>query len=106
MKNNLMKGLLLVLCLAPWACKPIFPIGPPVFLATPTPTPNLTPICGFALYNLGTIALNAGPNVIRNQADWQVFESYPGGLINPTPTLTPVIPPPPVNFAHQIDRKS
>jgi len=104
MKKYLMGSLFIILILAPWACRRPFPVGPtfPGTVSTPTPTTITTPVCGFTTYNLGTIALNASPTVIRSSADWQAFNSYPTGLIFPTPVMTPVIPAPPVDFATQM----
>jgi hypothetical protein len=108
MKKYLLKScLLVVLALAPWACNRPFPISNPISpfpIMTPTPSPAVitTPVCGFTTYNLGTISLQAGPTVIRSLADWQTFNSYPTGIIYPTPGTTPVIPPPPVNFTTQM----
>jgi hypothetical protein len=103
MKKILIGSLFIVLCLAPLACIQHFPVGPaPNLPPTSTPTPNLTPVCGFTTYSLGTIALDASPNVIRSVTDWQTFNSYPTGMLSLTPTVTPVIPAPPVNFATQM----
>ena len=60
---------LLFLALYPIACNRNLNLGPaypltPAALPTPTATPNLTPVCGFTTYSLGTISLQAAPGVI------------------------------------------
>jgi len=117
-KNYISILCLLVLSLAPWACKPypILPIGPfpvPTFpstptptatpiVLTPTPTPNLTPVCGYSVVPLGPVFGGANPLVIRNLTDWQNFKGYTTSS-SFTPVPTPAgVPTPPVDFSKQM----
>lgn len=112
MKKNIVVSLLLILVLAPWACRPYLPISPNPITPTPTPvpiiptitpTPNQTPVCGMTpvTVTLGNLSLaDSGVQVIQNAAQWKTFSTAAGPFVYLTPTPTP--PPPPVNFANQM----
>lgn len=78
MKSRILVVLLLVLVLAPWACRPYLPISPNPSTPTPvpdnptvTPTPNQTPVCGFtSLPSMSNSVSNYGQFVIQNQTEW------------------------------------
>jgi len=102
MKKTLLVLLMAMpLFLAPWACRRPVNIGP-IPTPTPTLTPITTPLCGFTPIELGERSVYAGPNVIRSYSDWRTFCSYPVGLLLTTPTVTPTIPAPPVDFSKQM----
>jgi hypothetical protein len=113
MKKALIFTLFLIsFVITPWACTKNYPLLPPSnpgSNATPTGTPtlNTTPVCGYTLYSLGTVSIQAGPSLIRSQADWLTFWSNGTGqiafYIPPAPSPTPMPPPaPPVDFSKQM----
>ncbi|HJT24470.1 MAG TPA: hypothetical protein VJ873_07820 [bacterium] len=92
-----------ILALAPWACQQPIILSPTVPSLTPTPTVNLTPVCGFTTISLGEKTGLGAPSVIRTLSDWNTFFSLPGPILYlATPTVTPVVPTPPVDFSTQM----
>lgn len=111
MKYFWVATLFLVMGLTAGACNRAVSTGPmPNGVAAPTatPTPNLTPVCGFTAVPTplggGGALGNAGVYVLHNLTEWNnyIANTYqPIAFIGPTPTPTPV-PIPPVNFATQM----
>lgn len=88
MKKILISPLLIVLCLAPWACKRPLPTGPtPV--PSPTPTAVVTPVCGFTPLAVAPMGVSAGDYVIQSQTEWS--------NVNGAGTTIP-----PVDFSNQM----
>ena len=101
------------LVLFTWACTHVYtPNAPVITIPVPTPTPNLTPVCGMTPVTLsGPYSLNwlaSGVTVIRDLATWNSYFTYVQGTnpsfpiipVTPGPSPTPI--PPPVDFTTQM----